>query len=142
MLAALALPADKFPQLMEAADAANPPAFYSEYVKFIQADIQRNAELEFEALWREGKRTGSPFCQLTNDLSARINQLGLEVQQSNLWKDANIRRKVLEAVRVSRKSGRGSNLMFCAPLALAATGSAPAPCEDRGRPGRRARARA
>ena len=39
------------PRCRQVHDEANPPPFYQEYVKDVQATIEENAQLEFECLW-------------------------------------------------------------------------------------------
>lgn len=71
------------------------PQFYKDYVKEVQAKIQENAQLEFEAIWSERERTGEPRCIISDKLSAAITQLDEELQHSELWDNTAIRRGVL-----------------------------------------------
>ncbi|SPO02886.1 probable NAD-specific glutamate dehydrogenase [Cephalotrichum gorgonifer] len=71
------------------------PQFYKDYVRNVQAKIQENARLEFEAIWRESVETGAPRCVISDKLSAAITTLDEELQQSDLWRDETIRRGVL-----------------------------------------------
>lgn len=71
------------------------PAFYKEYVAEVQQIIQRNAELEFEALWAENERTGKPRSVLSDELSYAINDLTEELSASSLWDDAAFRNAIL-----------------------------------------------
>jgi glutamate dehydrogenase len=72
------------------------PAFYNAYVKEVQAKIQDNARLEFEAIWREHKLTKVPRSTLSDTLSVAITKLDEELQKSDLWADNNLRRSVLK----------------------------------------------
>ncbi|KAI0016948.1 NAD-specific glutamate dehydrogenase-like protein [Xylariomycetidae sp. FL0641] len=71
------------------------PAFYNAYVKQVQATIQENARLEFEAIWREHEQTGVPRSVLSDTLSNAITTLDEELQKSDLWQDEKTRRSVL-----------------------------------------------
>ena len=71
------------------------PAFYTAYVREVQAIIKKNAELEFEAIWREHQRTGEARSVLSDTLSVAITQLDEELQGTGLWDDAGLRRSVL-----------------------------------------------
>ncbi|OTA89007.1 hypothetical protein M434DRAFT_79859 [Hypoxylon sp. CO27-5] len=71
------------------------PEFYKEYVKQVQATIQENARLEFEAIWREHEQTGVPRSVLSDTLSLAITTLDEELQKSDLWENPKIRRAVL-----------------------------------------------
>jgi glutamate dehydrogenase len=73
------------------------PAFYKEYVKEVQATIQRNARLEFEAIWRENETTGTARSILSDQLSWAITKLDEELQSfGELWNNAALRQKVLQ----------------------------------------------
>jgi glutamate dehydrogenase len=76
-------------------DDGTVPAFYQDYVKEVQATIKRNAELEFEAIWREHTATGAPRSILSDTLSVAITKLDEELQKSKLWDDMTLRRSVL-----------------------------------------------
>jgi len=73
----------------------NAPEFYKAYVKSVQAKIQENARLEFEAIWAEHEKTGVPRSLLSDKLSGAITDLDQELQHSELWDNENIRRSVL-----------------------------------------------
>lgn len=71
------------------------PAFYAAYVQEVQRTIQRNARLEFEAIWREHEETGVPRSVLSDNLSNAINKLDEQLQTSNLWDNVKLRESVL-----------------------------------------------
>lgn len=72
------------------------PPFYQAYVKQVQATIKTNAELEFEAIWREHQQTGTPRSVLSDTLSIAITRLDEDLQSSKLWHDLELRRSVLQ----------------------------------------------
>ncbi|KAB8346074.1 hypothetical protein FH972_023125 [Carpinus fangiana] len=72
------------------------PPFYKEYVKQVQEVIQRNARLEFEAIWREHEETGVPRSVLSDKLSVAITDLDQELQNSELWDSLQLRQNVLK----------------------------------------------
>jgi glutamate dehydrogenase len=96
VLAALAFSDEEFTTNMMVSDEANPPAFYTQYVKAVQATIERNAELEFEALWREHKRTKTPKSVLSDKLSTAIVRLNEELRNTSLWENVPLRKVVLQ----------------------------------------------
>ncbi|KAF4119754.1 glutamate dehydrogenase [Geosmithia morbida] len=77
------------------AETGRAPDFYTGYVRQVQAKIQENARLEFEAIWREHERTGTPRSVLSDELSWAITDLDEELQRSDLWRDDAIRKSVL-----------------------------------------------
>ena len=72
-----------------------PPQFYKDYVRQVQAKIQENARLEFEAIWRENEETGIERSILSDKLSWAITDLDEELQKSDLWTNEHVRRHVL-----------------------------------------------
>ncbi|KAF9123510.1 NAD-dependent glutamate dehydrogenase, partial [Linnemannia schmuckeri] len=62
----------------------------------VQTIIERNAQLEFEALWREHQRTKTPRSILSDDLSLAIVKLNENLQQTSLWDNLALRKVVLE----------------------------------------------
>lgn len=71
------------------------PEFYTQYVKEIQDIIQKNAEMEFECIWREHEISGKPRFILTEEVSAKINALNTTIKNSSLWERPELRKKVM-----------------------------------------------
>lgn len=95
VLASLSFDDAGFAQHMCHDAAGNAPAFYQAYVREVQAKIRENARLEFEAVWREHEESGQPRSVLSDRLSVAITTLDEELQHSELWRSARIRRAVL-----------------------------------------------
>ena len=72
------------------------PKFYQGYVKSVQATIQTNAKLEFEAIWREHELTGRARSTLSDELSLAITNLDEELQQTELWSNIPLRTSILK----------------------------------------------
>lgn len=73
------------------------PEFYKTYVSEVQSTIQRNARLEFEAIWREAERTGKPRSVLSDELSLAITKLDEELQHyEELWSNIPLRTSVFK----------------------------------------------
>lgn len=72
------------------------PEFYGNYVAEVQKTIQRNARLEFEALWREHEVTGKAISIISDDLSFSITNLDEELQGTELWTNMSLRNSVLQ----------------------------------------------
>ncbi|KAJ3271311.1 NAD-dependent glutamate dehydrogenase [Terramyces sp. JEL0728] len=94
VLAALSLSDEEFFEHMQVRNGVVPP-FYAEYVKQVQKIIEKNAELEFEALWRESLRSTKAKSILSDDLSYAIVKLNEELRTTNLWDNVPLRRVVL-----------------------------------------------
>lgn len=71
------------------------PDFYKHYIRAVHATIEKNAELEFECIWREHKRTSIPRSILSDELSFAIVKLNDELQATSLWENLTLRRVVL-----------------------------------------------
>eukprot|EP01091_Cochliopodium_minus_P001852 TRINITY_DN1181_c0_g1_i1.p1 TRINITY_DN1181_c0_g1~~TRINITY_DN1181_c0_g1_i1.p1 ORF type:complete len:1199 (-),score=411.69 TRINITY_DN1181_c0_g1_i1:74-3670(-) len=95
VLAALSMKEEEFAKHMMVSDINNPSPFYSNYVKEIQEIVSKNAELEFEAIWREHERTGTPRFLLTDIISDKINSLNDMINQSTLYENYELKCKVL-----------------------------------------------
>ncbi len=96
VLASLSFDDQSFIQNMcVGADGIAPP-FYTSYVKEVQQTIKRNAALEFEAIWREHQATGIARSTLSDTLSIAITKLDEELQNTELWKNSELRNSVLE----------------------------------------------
>ncbi|KAF6824460.1 nad-specific glutamate dehydrogenase [Colletotrichum musicola] len=96
VLASLSFDDESFVKHMCIDSKGQAPQFYQDYVKSVQAKICENARLEFEAIWREHEETGVPRSVLSDNLSNAITTLDEELQHSDLWKNEQIRRSVLQ----------------------------------------------
>ena len=97
VLAALSMKEEEFSKHMMVEDVKNPTPFYANYVKEIQEIIERNADLEFECLWREHERTGIPRFLLTDLISDKINLLNDMINKSSLYENYELKCKILLA---------------------------------------------
>ncbi|KAF9288311.1 NAD-dependent glutamate dehydrogenase [Mortierella alpina] len=95
VLAALSFNDEEFAEHMQVTED-HIPAFYQDYVKEVQTIIERNAHLEFEALWREHQRTKAPRSILSDELSLAIVKLNEDLQHTSLWDNLALRKVVLE----------------------------------------------
>ncbi|KAI5846676.1 Glutamate/Leucine/Phenylalanine/Valine dehydrogenase-domain-containing protein [Tricharina praecox] len=95
VLASLAFDEQGFAEHMCVSDAGL-PEFYKEYVKSVQATIQNNARLEFEAIWREHEQTAKPRSLISDELSVAITKLDEELQKTDLWNNVPLRTSILE----------------------------------------------
>ena len=83
--------------MMVVRDIKNPPAVYSEYVKEVQDTIARNADLEFDCLWRENQASKLPISVLSDKLSVKITDLSAAIEKSeSLWNNLTFRQKVVK----------------------------------------------
>ncbi|CAH1762686.1 12089_t:CDS:2 [Entrophospora sp. SA101] len=94
VLAALALTDEEFATHMQVKDG-NIPQFYQDYIKEVHKTIEKNAELEFECIWREHRRTGKPRSIISDELSLAIIDLNENMQESILWSNEPLRKAVL-----------------------------------------------
>ncbi|KAL9949449.1 NAD-dependent glutamate dehydrogenase [Verticillium nonalfalfae] len=95
VLASLSFDDESFVQHMCHDAKGVAPQFYKDYVKQVQAKICENAQLEFEAIWREHEKSGVERSILSDRLSVAITDLDEELQHSDMWKDERTRRSVL-----------------------------------------------
>ena len=94
VLAALSLDNSEFPDYMQV-KPDHEPEFYAAYVKNVQKVVERNAELEFEALWRESRATGEAISVLSDDLSNSIVSLREEIGKAPMWNNESLRKAIL-----------------------------------------------
>ena len=95
VLASLSFDDNGFVENMCHRDDGTAPEFYGQYVKEVQETIKRNAALEFEAIWREHQQTGIARSILSDTLSVAITKLDEELQNTELWKNEQLKRSVL-----------------------------------------------
>jgi glutamate dehydrogenase len=72
------------------------PDFYNRYVENVQRIIESNARLEFEAIWREHKRTKKPRSLLSDEISLEIIKLDEELQKTALWDNISLRKNIMQ----------------------------------------------
>ncbi|KAI8080913.1 Glutamate/Leucine/Phenylalanine/Valine dehydrogenase-domain-containing protein [Thamnidium elegans] len=96
VLAALAFNDSEFAEHMSVKQDQPVPAFYKAYVKEVQDIIERNARLEFEALWEEHQKTHTAISILSDELSNAIVQLNEQLQTTGLWENPVLRETVLK----------------------------------------------
>ncbi|KAL1916544.1 uncharacterized protein VTP21DRAFT_5735 [Calcarisporiella thermophila] len=94
VLAALAFNDAEFAEHMQV-HGDQVPEFYRNYINEVHRIIEKNAELEFECIWREHKRTGAPRAVVSDDLSTAIVQLNEQLQRTELWDNEALRKAVL-----------------------------------------------
>lgn len=98
VLAALAFDDAEFEEHMCVKAGEPVPLFYQAYVKQVQEIIERNARLEFEALWEEHQKTGIAISILSDELSTAIVQLTEQLQKNiSLWENQGLRNAVLKS---------------------------------------------
>lgn len=103
VLAALSFTDEEFEENMQVKITSNAdgtttktiPEFYQKYVENVQEIIEHNAQLEFEAIWREHERTGKMRAVLSDDLSFAIVKLNEQLQHTSLWDNIALRRVIL-----------------------------------------------
>ncbi|GAM27950.1 hypothetical protein SAMD00019534_111260 [Acytostelium subglobosum LB1] len=96
VLSALALKDEEFDQHMCVKDGVV-PAFYDAYIKDVHHIIESNARLEFECIWNEHAKTKTPRTILTDLISNKINSLTDSIQESSLWDNVDLKRKIISA---------------------------------------------
>jgi glutamate dehydrogenase len=71
------------------------PAFREKYVKEVLQIIRQNAVDEFDLIWREHERSGIRRSVLSDLVSAKINALTDEIQDSTLFENEKLRGRVI-----------------------------------------------
>eukprot|EP01135_Chromosphaera_perkinsii_P003700 Nk52_evm18s252 gene=Nk52_evmTU18s252 len=92
---ALAMSDSEFAEHMCVPASGSPPPFYQKYVQQCIEKIEQNARNEFECIWKEHERSGTPRCIITDQLSGTIVNLQTELEKSALWENESLRRLVL-----------------------------------------------
>eukprot|EP01063_Lacrimia_lanifica_P026224 TRINITY_DN34_c0_g1_i3.p2 TRINITY_DN34_c0_g1~~TRINITY_DN34_c0_g1_i3.p2 ORF type:complete len:1159 (+),score=712.78 TRINITY_DN34_c0_g1_i3:56-3532(+) len=88
VLAALAMTPEQHNELMCVRADGTVPDFYEKYVVQVQAKIEENARLEFEACWREREAGEVKYmAEITDLLSKKINQFNDMMQSSATLRD-------------------------------------------------------
>lgn len=95
VMAALSMKDDEFAQHMCVKDGKIPD-FYKKYVSEVQKQIDMNAKNEFECLWKEHQENQLPLSVLSNQVSEKITNLTIKVQESNLWENQQLREQLLD----------------------------------------------
>ncbi|EFA75301.1 NAD+ dependent glutamate dehydrogenase [Heterostelium album PN500] len=96
VLSALALTDSEFDQHMCVKDGVI-PAFYEAYIKDVHHTIENNARLEFECIWREHAKSKTPRSILSDLISDKINSLNDSIQDSPLWDNQDLKKKIISA---------------------------------------------
>jgi glutamate dehydrogenase len=94
VFSALALNDEEFADKMMVKGGVIPP-FHQAYIADVHRKIEENARLEFECIWREHEKSGTPRCVLSDELSRKINELNDQIQTSPLWDDIKLRNRIL-----------------------------------------------
>ena len=94
VFSSLALTDRQFEEWMCVEDGRD-PEFREKYVRQVLDIIRQNAVNEFELIWRENKASGIKKSILTDRISQKINFLTDRIQESDLYENQNLRRKVL-----------------------------------------------
>ncbi len=96
VLASLSLTDDEYDRALVVKDGKI-PAFRADYVAETIGRIGRNARSEFDLLWREREASGTPLATLSNQASAKINQIADAIRESPLADDPVLRERVLRS---------------------------------------------
>ncbi|KZT11816.1 NAD-dependent glutamate dehydrogenase [Laetiporus sulphureus 93-53] len=96
VLAGLALSTQEYIDLMIFKNG-KPSEFYQSYVRDIQQKITENAAAEFHCIWREHARAqgAKPRTIISDELSGTLNNLQAELESSDLYEDAKMRKNVM-----------------------------------------------
>lgn len=97
VLCGLSLTDEEYRELMMFKDG-KPSKFYLGYVRDIQNIIAQNALKEFEAIWRQATESGRPRSIISTELSQALNSLSEEIESTDLYNNALIRRSVMSHV--------------------------------------------
>jgi glutamate dehydrogenase len=91
VLAGLALTDDEYDRLMRMKPGSPVPAFRARYIREVMAIITRLAELEFELLWQSHRTDGRPLSELSERVSAKINEITRSIEESALFENDALR---------------------------------------------------
>lgn len=94
VLSGLALTDTEFKEHMMLHDGKE-PAFRKRYIDEIVAIVRTKSRAEFEVLWRLAAETKRPISELSDLLSAKINEITAAIVASDLFADTTLRAAVL-----------------------------------------------
>jgi glutamate dehydrogenase len=92
--ACLALSDEEYKKHMVVRDG-KVPEFRKRYIKEVLKIVRDNARSEFNLLWDEHEKRGTPFTVLSNMVSSKINQITDEVVQSALPKNKTLKERMV-----------------------------------------------
>jgi glutamate dehydrogenase len=95
VFASLALSDEEYEKLMCVKGGRVSP-FRKRYIEEIIDLIKKNASLEFEVIWNESQQKGIPRSILSDKVSDKINQITDAVYSSELYKNEDLFRNVIE----------------------------------------------
>ncbi len=98
VLASMALTPEEYGELMVCQSNEEPSLFRKAYVEEVLARISGNADLEFEALWREHEKRKTPFSILSDQLSNKINKVTDDIYNSTLFEKKELVAKILNGM--------------------------------------------
>eukprot|EP00052_Salpingoeca_macrocollata_P001084 m.23786 g.23786 ORF g.23786 m.23786 type:complete len:1092 (+) comp11091_c0_seq2:190-3465(+) len=97
ILAGFALSEQQYMELMVVQND-QPSEFHRRYVSEVQQLIVQKATAEFDFLWREKEKMGTPMCVASDRLGSKVCELTLSVMSSSVWKNEMLKRKVLQEI--------------------------------------------
>jgi len=97
VLAALSMSDEEFKEHMQVRKDGAIPEFYKRYVQQVQQKVEENALLEFECIWNENVRSGTPRSVLTDVLSTKINGISEYITASK-WTDDVIKYSLRQSI--------------------------------------------
>ncbi|PVV05086.1 hypothetical protein BB560_000392, partial [Smittium megazygosporum] len=95
VLAALAFSNEEHDKLMCKQPDGTIPEFYLKYVEQVLKTIIKNANSEFDAIWKEAEHTGKPKCVITDELSKAIVSMRAHIETTSLWENKKLKEAVL-----------------------------------------------
>ncbi len=91
VLAGLALSDEEYQRLMMVGPDGVVPEFRRRYIAEVIATVVRRADQEFDLLWRTHQATSIPLAELSEGVSAKINEITRAVADSQLFDNAAVR---------------------------------------------------
>jgi|TARA_B110000208_G_scaffold46992_1_gene62370 glutamate dehydrogenase len=95
VLAGLAMSEKNFATHMTVGTDGSVPAYYEQYAADLCEIVERNATNEFELIWSEMQKSGRKPTELTDTISAAMNDLNDRIGASDLFENTTMRQRVL-----------------------------------------------
>jgi glutamate dehydrogenase len=92
VLAGLALTDEEYGRLMTVVKGGQVPAFRTRYIEEVVAAVRAKADLEFELLWTTHAAKGTPYSELSDAVSEKINTITRSIEESALFENEKARR--------------------------------------------------
>ena len=95
VLAALTMDIDQFSWLMQSETAMQRPEFYDKYLNEVKEIIIKDADNEFNCLWREKGIQNKTLSEVSDLIALKVSEYKDAIVNNLLWEKHSFRRKII-----------------------------------------------